>query len=195
MKGKRRSNKNTTDPTKGLVQTTNTISSIAQRPRRQVKHKFIKSANVIVIEESKSSATNSEVIDESTSSLTLLNSLSPNSKLRLVPMIHRLPMNTAKLNWQNAINESTEVQPDGVTSMENEITIPNIIEIEMESHSTPSDSKHTSSKVRHLQQIASPVDRIESNNTSEIIFEEEEEEVAVESHESTVSESILTSGK
>ncbi|XP_031639899.1 uncharacterized protein LOC116351884 isoform X2 [Contarinia nasturtii] len=68
------------------------LSTISQRPRRQVKHKFIKSANVI----DTNSMNSNDVSEEST---LLLSSLSPN-KMRLVPMIHRLPMNASSINRQ-----------------------------------------------------------------------------------------------
>lgn len=193
MKSKRRSvsAKNITDTTEvptGIVQSTNTISSIAQRPRRQVKHKFIKSANVNVIEKSTCNASSSEVSDEST----LLNSLSPNSKLRLVPMIHRLPMNSTKLNWQGMITDLAEQQPNTVTNIENEIIIPNTIEIEVECQESLNDCKQTNQKTCQLQQNDCSIDFVESNNTNEIHFEAEEEE---EEETSAVQEStVLTSG-
>lgn len=104
-KGKRRQaiNKNVPD----AVEVTNVVSTIAQRPRRQVKHKFIKSANINLNEQSTSS-TNSvteqsgEVNDSTNDRESFLESLSPNSKLRLVPMLHRLPINKRKLAFEQA---------------------------------------------------------------------------------------------
>lgn len=91
-----------------------TVSSIAQRPRRQVKHKFIKSANINLIDKSneQNSVQNNDVNEhEQQQPLdSLMHILSPNSKVRLVPLIHRLPVNTAKLNWNDVISQTSSEQ-------------------------------------------------------------------------------------
>lgn len=112
-------------------QINNTVSSIAQRPRRQVKHKFIKSANINLIDKSneqQNSVQNTNVTEQHQQTPlpppppppsaqqqqqqqqpleSFLQMLSPNSK-RLVPVLHRLPQNTAKLNWSDVISQIPE---------------------------------------------------------------------------------------
>lgn len=101
----------------------NTVSSIAQRPRRQVKHKFIKSANINLIDKSneQKNVQNKDVDEQQQQQQplvqptspehqqqpldSLLHSLSPNSRLRLVPLIYRLPVNTAQLSSNDVISQ------------------------------------------------------------------------------------------
>lgn len=205
------------------LQPQNTVSSIAQRPRRQVKHKFIKSANINVIDKTtaaENSVQNTDVNDvneqsESTESLTLLNSLSPNNKVRLVPLVHRLPMNTSKLNWQNVIHhigsdanesgdtidtiETTEIQSDsdgdgdgdGDANNDNEPATSIIKEMKTERHKKLSNTKQAIRRGRQLRQTVCPVEPIESNHATEVSNDETEDSV----NESTVTDSGMTSGE
>lgn len=106
-------------------QLNSTVSSIAQRPRRQVKHKFIKSANINLVDKSNEQNTvqthddvneqeqqQHQQLDEQQQQPlnSLMQILSPNSKVRLVPLIHRLPVNTAKLNWNDVISQTSSEQ-------------------------------------------------------------------------------------
>lgn len=101
-------------------QTNSTVSSIAQRPRRQVKHKFIKSANINLIEKSneQSNVQKSDVAEQEQQQQqqpeqsldSVMQILSPNCKVRLVPVIHRLSVNTGKLNWNDVISQTSTEQ-------------------------------------------------------------------------------------
>lgn len=142
----------------------NLVSTISQRPRRQVKHKFIKSVNANVTVKSSSSETSNDVSDESAS---LLSTLSPNSKMRLVPMVYRLPMNTSKLNWQGVIgNSSTETME---TILENEPGTPDSIEMETEQQKKSNNRQQAGWKARHFRQNVCPVEPIEYNIPSRTI--------------------------
>lgn len=212
VKSKRRSisNKNmadTMDSQAGTVQTTVVVSSIAQRPRRQVKHKFIKSANVNMIERSTNCVANSDVSEETASSITLLNSLSPNSKLRLVPMIHRLPMNTSKLKSQETndtdSNELDEMQSNEVANTEHteQTSFTSILtEMHADKYEQISHSEQPNHRGRHLQQTEFPVGSVENNNANETNIEEAIEQTVklekqVQSHTDSSTDTDLTSGK
>lgn len=87
-----------------------TVSLISQRPRRQVKHKFIKSANINLVDKSneQNNVLNTDVNEQEQQQLMQI--LSPNCKVRLVPVIHRLPVNAAKLNWHDVISQTPSEQ-------------------------------------------------------------------------------------
>lgn len=148
----------------------NLVSTISQRPRRQVKHKFIKSVNPNVTVKSSSSETSNDVSDESAS---LLSNLSPNSKMRLVPMVYRLPMNTSKLNWQDVIGNSSmetlEMECGVKTILENEPTTPDAMEMEKERHKKLNNRQKAGWRARHLRQNVDPVEQIEYNISSQTI--------------------------
>lgn len=142
----------------------NLVSTISQRPRRQVKHKFIKSVNANVTVKSSSSETSNDVSDESAS---LLSTLSPNSKMRLVPMVYRLPMNTSKLNWQGVIGNSSMETME--TILENEPGTPDSIEMETEQQKKSNNRQQAGWKARHFRQNVCPVEPIEYNIPSRTI--------------------------
>lgn len=179
-----------------LPNNTNTLSTIAQRPRRQVKHKFIKSANINVVEKCETSNDS----NEEPNSTALLNSLSPNNKMRLVPMIHRLPINTTKLNLQNVINSGLSESPEmhdnilsnAVLSMENDLDTSIIKEMKTERHNKLSNSKQAIRRGRQLRQTVCPVEPEDSNNALEMNHAGDE---LATSHRSNIVESILTRGK
>lgn len=199
----------TPTPATTLPHTHNTFSSsIAQRPRRQVKHKFIKSANINLIEQPppppETTVQSNDVNEPPSNSLTLLNSLSPNNKVRLVPLVHRLPVNTTKLKWQNvihptdavdtieAVDETTELQSDDmISNVDNEPATTVIKEMKTERHKKLSNSKQAIRRGRQLRQTVCPVEPIESDNAHDVCTEETEDTV----HESTVADSGLTNGK
>lgn len=192
VKCKRRSTSN--KHISGVAEThTSTISTISQRPRRQVKHKFIKSANVNVIGKNTNNMTSSDVSDESTS---LLSSLSPN-KMRLVPMIHRLPINNpSKINWQDMIDnrptESNEMQSDVVTVPESEPQ-PISGDMETERHNKLNNSRQTVRKDRQSQEaVCHGETTFEFDNANVVNDEQMEEELTVEN---TVTENNVTDGK
>lgn len=96
-------------------QLSSTVSSIAQRPRRQVKHKFIKSANINLVDKSneQNNARTHDVNEQEQQQPPDSNHmqiLSPDCKVRLVPLIHRLPVNSAKLNWNDVISQTSSEQ-------------------------------------------------------------------------------------
>lgn len=173
-------------------QMNNSVSMISQRPRRQVKHKFIKSANTNVTAQSGNSVASSDVSDESTS---LLSTLSPNSNMRLVPMLHRLPMNTSKLNWQDIIgSSSTDAIEMDVTSIEpSEPGTSNTEETETELNNKLNNSKRVGRKARQLRQTVCPEEPTECNSTSETNDEDVIERTTVA--QNTVIDNNLTSGK
>lgn len=187
-----------------VLQTNTIVSSIAQRPRRQVRHKFIKSANVNVIEKSTNSVASSDVSEESASSVKLLDTLSPNSKLRLVPMVHRLPVNVPKLNLEdssgndpNEIDKLDEMQLNEASNVQNESFTTILTDMNGECYEETSNSKQLNRRGRQLQQAVCPV---ESHSATEINNEEEREETAkyeneVEPYAEIATETELTSGK
>lgn len=148
-----------------VPQTNNSISMISQRPRRQVKHKFIKSANANITVKSENSVANNEVSDESTS---LLSNLSPNSKMRLVPMVYRLPMNASKLNWQDLIcnnsTETIEIECGLTTILETEPGTSNAEEAISE-YEKSSNSKLTFRNAHHSGQNLCPTEAVQSYKT------------------------------
>lgn len=198
-------------PPQSLAPTNNTVSSICQRPRRQVKHKFIKSANINVIEKTNDNSNNvqsNDVNEPPSNSLTLLNSLSPNSKVRLVPLVHRLPMNATKLNWQDVVhpmqtdmmesiddpNDTLEILSDGAfLNVDNEPATTVIKEMKTERHKKLSNSKQAIRRGRQLRQTVCPVEPVESNNAHTDASTEETEDDSV--HETTVIDGDLTSGE
>ncbi|XP_055314214.1 probable histone-lysine N-methyltransferase CG1716 isoform X2 [Sitodiplosis mosellana] len=149
--------------------TNSSVSMISQRPRRQVKHKFIKSANANVTVRNENSVANNDVSDESNS---LLSTLSPNSKMRLVPMVYRLPMNASKLNWQDLVSnnstETTEVECETTTILEDEPGISIADEKKTEHHNVSNKSKEAIRSVRDLRQNVCPIEPVECYNFSEI---------------------------
>lgn len=217
-KSKRKSTINTADavdvratptptPPQSLASTNNTFSSsIAQRPRRQIKHKFIKSANTNINVIDKTPENNIQCNDaneQPSNSLTLLNSLSPNNKVRLVPLVHRLPINATKLKWQDVISqrsmddadtiETTELQSDEIVAIVDSEPITTVIkEMKTERHKKLSNSKQAIRRGRQLRQTVCPVEPIESDNAHDMSIAETEDAVL---HESTVTDSGLTSGK
>lgn len=198
-------------PQQSLAPANNTVSSICQRPRRQVKHKFIKSANINVIEKTNEHSNNvqsNDVNEPPSNSLTLLNSLSPNSKVRLVPLVHRLPMNATKLNWQDVVhpmqtdmmesiddaNDTLEILSDGAfLNVDNEPATTVIKEMKTERHKKLSNSKQAIRRGRQLRQTVCPVEPVESNNAHTDASTEETEDDSV--HETTVIDGDLTSGE
>lgn len=186
----------TMDSQIGTVQTTAVVSSIAQRPRRQVRHKFIKSANVNMIERSTNSVANNDVCDETASSMALLNSLSPNSKLRLVPMIHRLPMNTSKLKMQE--NEADEMQSSEMANTDENSFTSVLTEMHADRYEQISNSEQANHRDRQL--TVCPVDSAANNNTNDTNVEETIEQTVeynkqVQSHTDLATDTDLTSGK
>lgn len=148
----------------------NLVSTISQRPRRQVKHKFIKSVNANITVKSSSSEASNDVSDESAS---LLSTLSPNSKMRLVPMVYRLPMNASKLNWQDVIGNSSmetmEMECGVKTILENEPGTPDAKEMRTEQYKKLNNRKQAGRSASHLQQNVCLVEPIEYNITSQTI--------------------------
>lgn len=163
-----------------VPQTNNSISMISQRPRRQVKHKFIKSANANITVKSENSVANNEVSDDSTS---LLSTLSPNSKMRLVPMVYRLPMNASKLNWQDLIcnnsTETIEIECGLTTILETEPGTSNAEEIRPEQHEKSNNSKETVQSAHQLRRKVCPIEAAECYKT--IVEDDIEKEEKVKS--------------
>lgn len=160
--------KNTGEVETEVAQTNKSISMISQRPRRQVKHKFIKSANANITVKSENSVANNEVSDESTS---LLSTLSPNSKMRLVPMVYRLPINAYKLNWQDLIcnnstettetTETIEIECGLTTILETEPGTSNAEEIRPKQHENSNNIKEPVRSVHYLQENVCPIEAVE----------------------------------
>lgn len=181
-KGKRRSNLNKSSTNE--VQ----VSSIAQRPRRQVIHKFIKSANINVnvnvnVNETNANNSNSSnssnsgniknvvnnkdsAVNDEPSAENILNSLSPNRNLRLVPMVHRLPINGESVNRQDVCdeypNERDELneiqQPNPVT--EEQLTGVEMLKIQRQKN------KRNCGKQSVLRQLRFTSESLEANNSS-----------------------------
>lgn len=155
------------------AETGDSVSTISQRPRRQVKHKFIRSANANVTVTDANSVTNNDVSVESTS---LLSTLSPNSKLRLVPMIYRLPINSSNLNWQDVIgNNSTEtvgMEHNETKTVENESEISNAKETKTELPKKVNNSKPAARRGRPSKQTARPTQTFEYHTMSATNFED-----------------------
>lgn len=180
-KGKRRSklNKSATNEMQ--------VSSIAQRPRRQVIHKFIKSANINVnVNVNETNANNSNnssnssnsgniknvannkdtAVNDEPSAENILNSLSPNRNLRLVPMVHRLPINGESVNRQdvcdeypNERDEPNEVQQPNVVT-EEQLTGVEMLKIQRQKN------KRNYGKQSVPRQLRFTSESLEANNSS-----------------------------
>lgn len=177
-KGKRRSNLNKSATNEMQV------SSIAQRPRRQVIHKFIKSANINVnVNVNETNANNSNnssnsgiikndvnnkdtAVNDEPSAENILNSLSPNRNLRLVPMVHRLPINGGSVNSQdvcdqypNERDELNEVQQPNVVT-EEQLTGVEMLKIQRQKN------KRNYGKQSVPRQLRFTSESLEANNSS-----------------------------
>lgn len=171
----------------GVEKQANIQSTISQRPRRHVKHKFIKSSNVNVIGSNTNSANSNDVSVNDESTL-LLSSLSPN-KMRLVPMIHRLPMNASKINWQDMIGnnptneEIKEPHADVVTVPKSE-TIDECVK--MEKNDKLNDCNEVASISKQVEHGCADIGISNDNNIAN------NEETGTDN---TVAENNLTNGK